>query len=181
MAITRGWTIWLTGPPAAGKTTLARALQARLGARGVPAVVLDSDAVRPVLAPGAGYGPGERDAVYARLVALAGLLADEGANVIVAATAHRRAYRDAARASLATFAEVWVRCPVEVCRARDPKGLYAQAAAGAVVGLPGAQVAYEPPASAEVVVDTDQEPVEQAVERIIAALPFLGRQAQGER
>jgi adenylylsulfate kinase len=173
----RGWTLWLTGLPGSGKTTLARALQERLGADGVPAVVLDSDAVRPILAPTAGYTEADREQFYGRLIALAGLLNGEGANVLIAATAHRRAYRAAARASLAPFAEIWVRCPPVLCAARDPKGLYAQAAAGAVQNLPGVHIPYEPPEAAEAVVDTDRESVATATEAILAGVAFLEGEA----
>jgi len=169
-----GWTIWLTGLPGAGKTTLARGLQEFLWRRGTAAVVLDSDAARPVLAPEAGYSGPARDRFYGQLVALARLLNQEGANVIVAATAHRRAYRAEARLALAPrFAEVWVRCSPAVCRERDPKGLYARAAAGEITDLPGLHVPYEPPDAAEVIVDSDREPVEVAVERILRQAPFL--------
>lgn len=173
-----GWAIWLTGLPGSGKTTLARALQRRLAAEGLAAAVLDLDALRPILAPDAGYGPAGRERVYAQLVALARLLNQEGVNVIIAATAHRRAYREAARDALSPFAEVWARCPLAVCELRDPKGLYAQARAGAISALPGVQLPYEPPEAAAVTVDTDRETVEQAAGRIIEALPFLTRGAR---
>jgi adenylylsulfate kinase len=168
-----GWTIWLTGLPASGKTTIARALQRRLRERGVDVLVLDSDALRPVIAPGAGYGEADRDGFYRQLVALAALLNREGGNVVIAATGHRRAYREAARAALPRFAEVWVRCPLAICAARDPKGLYAAAGAGGISGLPGGQLAYEPPAAPELVLDTAAESVEQLLDRLSAALPSL--------
>ena len=174
MPLPPGWTIWLTGLPGAGKTTLARGLQERLWRRGTAAVVLDSDAARPVLAPEAGYDEPARERFYGQLVALARLLNQEGANVIVAATAHRRVYRAGARLALAPrFAEIWVRCSPAVCRERDPKGLYARAAAGEITDLPGLHVPYEPPDAAEVIVDSDREPVEVAVERILRQAPFL--------
>jgi adenylylsulfate kinase len=169
----QGWTLWLTGLPGAGKTTLARALQQRLRELSIPAVVLDSDAVRPVLAPAAGYDEAARDQVYGQLVGLADLLRREGVNVIIAATAHRRAYRDAARATLAPFAEIWVRCPHAVCETRDPKGLYAEAAAGGLTNLPGTQAPYEPPLAAELIVDTDQETVAHCVSCILEGVSFL--------
>ncbi len=172
-SLARGWTIWLTGLPGSGKTTLARALQEHLGSHGVVVVLLDSDAVRPILTPTAGYSEAEREQFYGQLTALAGLLNQEGANVLIAATAHRRAYRAAARTTLAPFAEVWVRCPRTVCAARDPKGLYAQAAAGAISSLPGTHIPYEPPDAPEVVVDTDQMPVEAAINDIMSSITFL--------
>lgn len=172
----RGWTIWLTGLPGSGKTTIARALQERLGRHGVTAVVLDSDAVRPILAPTAGYTEAEREQFYGHLTALAELLTGEGANVIVAATAHRRAYRASARAALTPFAEIWTRCAQDVCTERDPKGLYAQALAGAVQNLPGFHLPYEPPEAAEAVIDTDRMSIDAGVSHILIAIPFLLRE-----
>jgi adenylylsulfate kinase len=92
------------------------------------------------------YAPAERDWFYNRLVELAVWLVRAGEHVLIAATASRRNYRDVARTQLGPrFAEVWVRCPVEVCRVRDPKGLYGRAAAGMIHGLPGVDVPYEAP------------------------------------
>ena len=173
-----GWTIWLTGRPASGKTTLARALRRKLNQQGISAVLLDSDEVRRVVAASAAYAPEERDWFYNRLVEIAAWLVNSGENVIIAATGSRHSYREAARARLAPrYAEVWVRCPVAVCRARDPKGLYAQAAAGAIANLPGCDAAYDPPTAPAVVIDTDRQTPKQAVETIIDHLPFLQREA----
>src|SRR5689334_9874686 len=111
----RGWTIWLTGMPGSGKTMLAQAIRQGLCQQGVAAVLLDSDELRRLVTPDATYAPAERDWFYNRLVELAAWLADAGDNVIIAATGNRRAYRAAARARLAPdFAEVWVRCPIDV-------------------------------------------------------------------
>lgn len=149
-----GFAIWLTGLPASGKTTLARALQARLAQAGIATQLLDSDALRRVLTPNPTYAPAERDHFYGVLAWLAALLTANGVNVIIAATAAQRAYRDAARAQIARFAEVYVSTPLDVCAARDPKGLYAQAASNSASRLPGRGVAYEPPLRPEVTFDT---------------------------
>jgi len=94
--------------------------------------------------------------------------------VIIAATGNQRRYRTAARARLAPrFAEVWVRCPIAVCRADDPKGLYAQADARLIHGLPGADTPYEAPEAPEVVIDSDQLTPEAGAGLVLAALPFL--------
>ena len=172
-AVHPGWALWLTGPPAAGKTTIARALHRTLAARGIVAALLDSDELRPIIAPGAGYGPADRDDFYARLVALAATLTGDGVNVIIAATGQCRAYRDAARARLAPFAEVFVAAPLAVCAARDPKGLYARARAGAISSLPGADAPYEPPLHPEVTVDTTALSVDAAVRVVCGAVPWL--------
>ena len=167
-----GWAIWLTGLPASGKTTIARQLQQQLRARQTLAVILDSDALRPVLAPASGYDEAGRDDFYARLVGLAELLVAQGVNVIIAATANRRAHRDVARLRLPRFAEVWVKCSLEVCRRRDPKGLYARALAGEIENLPGVQVAYEEPLAPDLILDSDHQTPEEATDALLS-LPFF--------
>jgi adenylylsulfate kinase len=167
------WTIWLTGLPASGKSTLAWRLKRRLGDRGVVTAVLDSDELRPLLAPGASYTAAERDAFYLRLVALAAWLSRQGVNCIIAATGNRRRYRDAARAQLRPFAEVWVRCPRDVCEQRDPKGLYARARGGSIRDVPGIDVPYEPPLAPDLVVDTSGHDPSAAVEAILTGIAFL--------
>lgn len=144
-----GAIVWFTGLPASGKSTLARRVRDRLAA---PSVVLDSDELRDVLGA-TGYAPEARDAFYAALARLAGVLAAQGLVVLVAATAPRRAHRDGARAQTARFLEVYVRTPRATCEARDPKGLYARARAGDAPELPGVGAPYEPPVAPDVVAD----------------------------
>lgn len=168
-----GWIVWLTGLPSSGKTTVARALRAHLRDAGTHAVILDSDELRAILTPAPTYTAPERDHFYRALVALAGLLQRYDTNVIIAATAPKRAHRAAARALPGHFAEIWVRCPLEECRARDPKGLYARAAAGEISTLPGVGVPYEVPQRAEVIVDSDRLSVEEAVAHLLRHLPWL--------
>lgn len=180
MSTGQGWTIWLTGLPAAGKSTLARALGQRLAAEGISTILLDSDELRPILTPTADYAPAGRDRFYAALAALAALLASQGARLIIAATAPRRAHREAARQQIADFAEVWVRCPVALCRARDPKGLYRRAARGQLPNLPGVGAPYEPPRRPDLIVDSSHEAPEAAVAQMMRAIPFLRPARVGE-
>lgn len=175
MSDKRGWAVWLTGLPASGKTTLARLLRRKLSRRRIEAVVLDSDELRPILTPNPTYTDEERDRFYSGLVDLARLLTGYGVNVIIAATGSRRTHRRAARDVLSPYAEVWVRCPMDVCRDRDPKQLYARADAGEIDNLPGVHTPYEPPAEQVVVVDTDRLTQDEAVEKILAAVPFLAQ------
>lgn len=144
---------WITGLPSAGKSTFARRLRDRLLAAGRPALVLDGDAVRAALVPPPGYDEAGRATFHETLGNLALALAQDGGGltVIVAATAHRRAFRDRVRARASRFVEVLVDVPAEVCAARDPKGLWARARAGDAPTLPGAGVPYERPPSPEVV------------------------------
>jgi adenylylsulfate kinase len=160
----KGCVVWLTGLPASGKTTLSHLLQARFGRAGVAACVLDGDVMRAILTPELGYSDDARREFYATLARLAAELAGQGLVVLVPATAHRRDYRKHARELAPRFIEVWVSTSLEECRRRDPKGLYASAEK--VPGhLPGIDLAYEEPASAEVLASGGGDAL--AVERIV--------------
>lgn len=169
-----GFAIWLTGLPSSGKTTLAYTLSSMLLDRGVAVQVLDSDELRQKLTPNPTYSPEERDWFYGVVTYLAGLLTDDGVNVLVAATASRRAYREAARVRIDRFAEVYVDCSREVCRARDPKGLWKRAAKGAISALPGVGTPYEPPQSPEIRVDTAHLSIDDASHQILCQLDRQG-------
>jgi adenylylsulfate kinase len=166
--------VWLTGLPASGKSTVARALAAELACRGIRAAVLESDAVRREITPRPKYNDEERDAFYATLAYLARVLVLHGVPVIVDATANRRAYRDRARDAIPRFLEVYVRCPLAVCRARDPKGIYRRGAEGTVQDVPGVSAPFEPPLMPEVVVDGEREDPAAAARRIVSALEKQG-------
>ena len=164
----RGAVVWVTGLPSAGKSTLARRVQAGLAARGRPAALLDGDEVRRCLVPGPGHLPAERDAFYETLARLAALLARQGLVALVAATAHRQAHRDRARELAPRFVEVFVRTPAAECERRDAKGLYALFREGKAPLLPGPGVPYQPPQAPEVVADGGQD--DRAVEAVLARL-----------
>jgi adenylylsulfate kinase len=166
--VTAGAVAWVTGLPSSGKSTLARRIRDRLRAAGRPAVLLDGDVLRAALVPPPGYDDAGRAAFYETLGNLALALAGDGLVVVVAATAHRRAFRDRVRALAPRFVEVLVDVPAEVCAARDAKGLWARARAGGAPSLPGAGVPYEPPVSPEVVASGGDD--EAAVEAAAAAL-----------
>ena len=160
-----GAVLWLTGLPASGKSTLAEILATSLVERGHRVQVLDADTLRTVLTPRPVYTAEERDWFYDVLVFLADLLARHGIIVVIAATGHRRSYRERARRRLARFAEIYVRCPLEVCRTRDPKGLYARSSRGTITTLPGTQEPYEAPDRPEAVADTERKsPAETAAD-----------------
>ena len=139
--MTEPFAVWITGLPASGKSTLAKALKGELSARSVEAAILESDELRRVLTPKPRYDEEERDTFYGAMVHIGLLLLRHGVPVIFDATANRRRYRDRARGLIPRFYEVYVDTPLEVCRSRDPKGLY-RAAPGS---LPGLQAPYEPP------------------------------------
>ena len=166
--------VWLTGLPACGKSAIARELARLLQLRGCAASVLESDVLRTQITPYAKYDEPERDLFYASLVELGAYLAQQGRAVIFDATANRRRYRDAARARIARFAEVFVDTPPAICAARDPKGLYRAARDGHSATLPGAQAAYEPPQQPELVVRGDAGTPEEGARAVIALLERRG-------
>lgn len=163
--------VWLTGLSGSGKSAVARALLEALHARGVDAAVLESDVMRTQLTPFPRYDDAGRDEFYALLGAMGALIVSRGKPVVFDATANRRAYRDAARQRIARFAEVLVDTPLEVCRARDTKGLYRK---GATATLPGLQVPYEPPRVPELVVRGDQGTPQEAAAAVIELLKERG-------
>jgi adenylylsulfate kinase len=166
--------VWLTGLPASGKSTVARALAADLAGMGIRATVLESDAVRREITPNAAYGEAEREAFYATLAYLAQVLVSHGVPVIVDATANRRTYRDRARAAIPRFLEAYVRCPLAVCQARDPKGIYRRGADGTAQNVPGVTAPYETPLLPEVVIDGERDDPAVAARRIVSALEKKG-------
>jgi adenylylsulfate kinase len=169
-----GFAIWLTGLPSSGKTTVAHALSDLLAERGIAVQVLDSDELRIRLTPNPQYTPQERDWFYAMVTFLAELLTANGVNCLIAATASRRAYREAARMRIDRFAEVYVDCSPEVCQGRDPKGLWQQAHTGEITALPGMGTPYEPPESPDVRVDTVGLSAEAAAQHILSQLDSKG-------
>lgn len=166
-----GAVIWISGLPSSGKSTLAEAAQRRLHSRGIRCCRLDGDAVRAALVPAAAHGGRARDEFYASLANLAALLSEQGLVVLVAATAHKREYRERARAVAPRFFEVEVNVPVEECRNRDAKGLYRAYAEGSISELPGEDVAYERVAQPEIVANGGRD--ELALDSLVALVASL--------
>ena len=166
--------IWFTGLPASGKTTLARSTQNLLVERGIHAILVDSDDWRAVLTPQPEYTEAEREWFYGVIGHLATWLANNGVNVMVAATANRRLYRDRVRQQIERFAEVYVYCPLAVCRERDPKGIYALVQEGQAENVPGVGSVYEAPLAPEAVVDTSNSPPDEAAESVAGQLQRAG-------
>lgn len=169
-----GFAVWLTGLPASGKSAIARALLGELQARGLRPAVLESDALRALVTPQPSYDDAERELFYAALAHLGTFLAARGVPVIFDATAHRRAYRDAARGAIARYAEIFVDCPPDICAARDPKGLYRLARQGGAPNLPGARAAYEPPAQPDLVIHSDRASAAQGARDVLRLLETRG-------
>jgi len=154
----QGFAVWITGIPASGKSSITRELVGKLNERGVLPAVLESDTLRTILTPEPTYSPEERDRFYLQMAQLGEMLCQEGIPVIFDATANLREYRNHARSRISSFLEVLVECPLELCRKRDPKGIYAAADQGKTLSVPGFQASFEPPLKPDVVVDGRQDP-----------------------
>ena len=168
-----GFAIWITGLPASGKSSITTELVRALDEQGVKSVVLESDKMRKVLTPVPAYTAEERDRFYRALAKMGEIISRRGIPVVFDATANRRAYRDYARSLFPQFAEVLVDCPLELCKQRDPKGIYAKAAEGRADSVPGVQAPFEPPLRPELVLDCRISPSENA-RAIINKLAELG-------
>ena len=169
-----GATIWLTGLPASGKSTLAAAIEARLLTDGRAAYMLDGDNLRHGLNGDLGFSPEDRAENVRRTAEVAALIADAGVVALAALVSPYVADRDAARAAHErrglAFVEIHVATSLAECERRDPKGLYARARAGELDGLTGVSAPYEPPESPDLRVEPD-EPLDAAVDRAVALLP----------
>jgi adenylyl-sulfate kinase len=169
-----GATLWMTGLPGSGKSTVAAGVEAALLGSGRSAYVLDGDNLRHGLNGDLGFSAADRTENVRRTAEVSALLADAGVVVLVALVSPYRADREAARAVHAArglpFVEVHVATSLEECERRDPKGLYARARAGEISGLTGVDDPYEPPVSPDVVVGAG-ESLSDAVSIVLAALP----------
>ncbi|MDQ6765490.1 MAG: adenylyl-sulfate kinase [Verrucomicrobiota bacterium] len=170
----RGAVVWLTGLSGAGKSTIARGLEAELFARGMHTYVLDGDNIRHGLNSNLGFSPEDRVENIRRVSEVAKLMADAGTVAITAFISpyrlDRRRAREIALESNADFIEIFVDAPLRVCEERDPKNLYKKARAGQIRDFTGIDAPYEAPEDPEIVVRTDRESVEESVAAIVEKL-----------
>ncbi|MFL5691953.1 MAG: adenylyl-sulfate kinase [Ktedonobacteraceae bacterium] len=169
-----GFTIWFTGLSGSGKSTLSEIIEERLKARGRNVEILDGDIVRTHLSKGLGFSREDRDTNIKRIAFVCGLLTRNGVICISAAIAPYSEAREWARHEIKNFVEVYVKCPIEVCRQRDVKGLYKLVDEGKIKNFTGVDDPYEEPEHPELVIETDKESIEESVERIFAKIVELG-------
>jgi bifunctional enzyme CysN/CysC len=173
-----GATLWFTGLPGAGKSTVAAAVEERLIEAGQPAFLLDGDNLRHGLNGDLGFDEHARTENVRRTAHVARLLADAGTIALVSLVSPYAADREAAAALHAAdglgFMEIYVNAPLELCEQRDPKGLYARARSGELAGMTGVGAPYEPPAEPALVLGSSEETVEQEVERVMELLAARG-------
>ncbi|WP_137992774.1 adenylyl-sulfate kinase [Streptomyces vilmorinianum] len=161
-----GATVWLTGLPSSGKTTIAHAVAASLRAEGRRVEVLDGDEIRGTLSAGLGFSREDRHTNVQRIGMMAEVLARNGVTVLVPVIAPYAAGREAVRArhraSGTPYLEVHVATPVDVCSVRDVKGLYAKQAAGEISGLTGVDDPYEEPETPDLRIESQNQSVAQS-------------------
>ena len=168
-----GFTIWLTGLSGCGKSTIADALAEKLQFNGHRPQRLDGDVIRQHLCKELGFSKEDRDENIRRATFLAKLLTDSGVITITTFISPYRELREYARKTIGRFMEVYVKCPIEVCMQRDPKGLYQKAIAGEIKNFTGVSDPYEAPTQPDVLLESDKETVEECVAKIIGKLDEL--------
>lgn len=171
-----GATVWLTGLPSSGKSMVARALRDRLSASGTACYVLDGDQLRRGICSDLGFSAAAREENVRRASEVARLFADAGVVAVCALISPYASGRARARfvheVSGLEFVEVYVSTPIEVCEARDAKGLYARARTGELRQMTGVDDPYEVPQTPEVEISMELTTVESAVDQVLAALAF---------
>ncbi len=169
----KGVVVWLTGLPGSGKTTIAEGAAKKLREAGYRVEVLDGDWVRRTINVGAGFTKEERERHLLRVAWIARLLARNGVIVLCSFVSPYRDVRAKIRSIIeeeVPFEEVWVKCSVEECIRRDPKGLYARALRGEIKHMTGIDDPYEPPENPALVVDTENDSVDTNVEKVLSLL-----------
>jgi adenylyl-sulfate kinase len=172
----RGAVLWFTGLSGAGKSTIAALVDRKLHAAGRHSYILDGDNLRFGLCGDLGFSPEDRAENIRRLGEVARLFVDAGLLVLVAAISPYRRDRELARSRVPAdrFVEIFVDTTLEVCEARDPKGLYRRARAGEITGMSGIDAPYEPPAAPEVRLVAGSDGPEALADRVLAELTTRG-------
>ena len=168
-----GVTLWFTGLSGAGKTTISQAVEKELRLLDYKVESLDDDVVRQNLTKGLGFSREDRDENIRRIGFVANLLTRNQVIVLVSAISPYREIRTEVRDRIGNFIEVYVNAPLEVCEARDVKGLYKKARSGIIKNFTGIDDPYEPPINPEVECKTDSETLEQSVAKVLAQLAVL--------
>jgi adenylylsulfate kinase len=164
--------LWFTGLSGSGKSTLAHALEERLYQMGVRSYVLDGDNIRCGLNKDLGLSPEDRKENIRRIAEVAKLMVDAGILVFAAFITPYRQSRQFVRELMSEvpYFECYVKCGIETCETRDPKGLYRRARSGDITNMTGISAPYEPPENPDFIIETDQYPLDQCVDRLLQFL-----------
>lgn len=170
----QGFTVWLTGLSGAGKSTLAKRIVEALEEKNIPCEWLDGDVVRTHFSKGLGFSREDREENVRRVGFVCSLLNRHGVAVVASLISPYRNSREENRKLLRNYLEVFVDCPLEICAARDVKGLYKATKEGKVQKMTGVEDPYEPPLHPDVVCHTDKESPGESVEKILKELHRRG-------
>ena len=170
----QGFTLWFTGLPCSGKTTVADAVAERLEAAGLRVERLDGDIVRQSLTRDLGFSKEDRDENIERITFVAKLLSRNGVATLVSFVSPYRKRRQHARDNTSNFIEIYVKCPIEVCKERDVKGMYKKAMKGDITNFTGVDDPFEEPINPELVFETDKESLEESVEKVLHVITDKG-------
>lgn len=170
----KGVTVWFTGLPCCGKTTVADKVAEILKKQGYNTERLDGDIVRKGLTSDLGFSKEDRDENIKRVTFVAKLLTRNGVLVFATFVSPYIARRNKSREEIGEFIEVYVECPVEVCIKRDVKGMYKKALAGEIKNFTGVDDPYEPPEHPELIINSNTETIEESVNKVIEKLRELG-------
>lgn len=169
-----GFTVWFTGLPSSGKSTLAKVLRDEIEKKNRHVEILDGDEVRLRLSKGLGFSKKDRDENIRRISYVAKIITRCGAVALTCAISPYKSIRQEAREEIQDFIEVFVDCELEQCIKRDLKGLYKKALSGEIKNFTGISDPYEKPDNPEITVNTTSETIEQSLKKIVSGLTKLG-------
>nr|MDO8080855.1 adenylyl-sulfate kinase [Candidatus Freyarchaeota archaeon] len=173
------WTVWICGRPGSGKSTIARALLSLLEEKRMHAQILGTDILRKVVTPEPTYTEKEREVVYATLVFIAKILNQNGVNVILDATANRRAYREKGKEEIENLLIAYVECPLDICIEREaerketygaPRDIYKRGLTGESKTVPGIGILFEVPESPDILLDSVSFTAQENAEKILSVI-----------
>ena len=170
----KGFTLWFTGLPCSGKSVVADRLAEVLRGRGLRVERLDGDIVRQSLTRDLGFSRKDRDENIRRVTFVAKLLTRNGVAVLTSFISPYREIRAESRREIGDFIEVYAKCSLEVCIQRDVKGMYQKAMKGEIKEFTGISDPYEEPLNPEILLQTDQETLDESVQRVLRRLGELG-------
>ena len=169
-----GFTAWFTGLPCCGKTTIADKVAEILKSNGYNVERLDGDVVRQGLTSDLGFSKRDRDENLKRVSFVAKLLTRNGVAVLATFVSPYRERRKKTREESGEYIEIYVKCPVELCKKRDVKGMYKKALEGKIKNFTGVDDPYEEPSDSDITIETDKETVDESVKKVLKKLKELG-------
>ena len=170
----QGFTIWFTGLPCCGKTTIADQVAIVLKNKKYTVEQLDGDIIRQDVTRDLGFSKKDRDENIKRVTSIAKTLTQNNVIVLASFVSPYRTQRRNARKEIQKFIEVYVRCPVEICIQRDVKGMYKKAIKGKITHFTGVDDPYEEPEHPELILDTDKETIDESVDKVLKTLQKKG-------